>query len=85
MTDNITTVIVTKVLAKARYINDDQMGALLSVKKIHKIQAKRDRVTLALDSALDAKIKNEAAVSRGKRFAIFVRLTSKVEWFDVEL
>lgn len=73
-----------KVLAKTRYINENQMGAVLSMKKTHKLQGECHRVALALDAALDAKVEIEAAVSRAKSLVISERGANRnTGWFKV--
>ena len=41
-------------LAKARYLHGNETGAILAMKKIHRLQQERTRVTVASDVASDA-------------------------------
>ena len=72
-------------LAKARHKNDNEMGAIMSVRKIKKLEAERTRVVHALDVALGASVEIEAAISRAKSKAIAERDSNKSLWFLVEI
>ena len=74
-----------KELAKARYHNYNETGAILSVRKIKRLEAERSRVVQAMDVALDASMEIEGAISRAKTKAIAERDSTKSLWFLVEI
>ena len=69
-----------KVLAKARYTNGSLVGALLSMKKIYKIQAKRDAVRSACAKAVKGKSSIKDALEKAR-----ARLPEDLGWFKVNL
>ena len=77
-----------KRLAKARYINDNETGALLSIKKVLKLQHERTRIAVAMDKGYDAMMDIEEAISREKSLTMLERGTKnkgKPLWFKVDL
>lgn len=75
-----------KNLAKARYVNENETGAFLSMKKVKKLQGERNRVSIAMDVALDAVVEIEAEMNRAKSLTILERgANNKSLWFKVEV
>lgn len=78
-----------KELCKARYVNQNETGAILSMKRIHKLRTERERATQALDVALEAACDIETAIVNARTAAFAKRGIEegpgKKLWFMVDI
>ena len=73
-----------KTLAKARQVNDNTMGALLCMKKIHQLQVERARSSLAYDIALEGIVDLQSALNSAQSKAVAEQGKS-AGWFKLDL
>lgn len=79
-----------KELAKARYFNDNNVGAKLSMKRVLKLKHERDQLVLALDRATEAIMEIKTAMDQAKTTAAVKRATAessspKQLWYKVDI